>query len=878
MGVYIGFIEKKDDTGHVYPFFNFKPLAELQESKIQPIDLDDSNFLPQSEKRNINFSYDRNSISFMNEKFPNHSLLLFDFELGDLTLNVNSAGRLNQTGYKIPILDFYNREKVRPISTENIYYVLSSNELSSDFEQSPSIDLNASYLALNDDVLVECSDCLAGPYHVGARNSAATFYIRPDIKENNYTVHGCSKSRLITLTSPGSWNEPELQWKIAFALKDDFDIFDRITDTELLDGLKNLSTENSIETPIKDVDVSSVIQQYHSDIFSGRNLSDSIKSNRVTRLVEFIQSQRNIKHTLEPFTNSFFQLLLANKDEPNVEVWLKEVLNSQPDLLNQIPIINEKLDELNAKLAEKQEKCQSLDIEIQKKAKEAASINREAIEEKKQELLRIDTEYQCKQTELADLSKKYNLSKEISELLQQKQKLSDKVSYKEQRKSELDNGIQNKFDNLAKSAHEKMVDFAFDGYLSSKMYQAAAKWESEQVDKSDNDFLTNINNLTVAEKSPTELADYLYTTIHSVRQNYSRNTILNIAICIAQGFLTVFSGEPGCGKTSICNLFAQALGLNRIASSIRSSQSDTGTDFEHSSAKYEDATCINRYIPVSVEKGWTSKRDFIGYYNPLSKTFDQNNSRVYQALRLLDKEARNSIHKLPLLILLDEANLSPMEYYWSDFMNVCDDLNFQGTVNLGEHYIFRIPETLHFLATINNDHTTEVLSPRLIDRAWVITLPEQYAFSPSSDTIPEDFIEIISWNSLRNAFLPTSEDILDFSPSVKSAYEEIISKLKSGKFSVSPRVDRAIRQYWVIASKPIFFESIDGADRETVALDYAVAQRLLPKISGSGENFKIWLTELKSICIKQDLNMSAQILKEMIDRGDQQMNYYQFFC
>lgn len=44
-----------------------------------------------------------------------------------------------------------------------------------------------------------------------------------------------------------------------------------------------------------------------------------------------------------------------------------------------------------------------------------------------------------------------------------------------------------------------------------------------------------------------------------------------------------------------------------------------------------------------------------------------------------------------------------MEYYWSDFMNVCDDLSSQSKVNLGEDYIFGIPETLHFVATINND-------------------------------------------------------------------------------------------------------------------------------------------------------------------------------
>ena len=57
-------------------------------------------------------------------------------------------------------------------------------------------------------------------------------------------------------------------------------------------------------------------------------------------------------------------------------------------------------------------------------------------------------------------------------------------------------------------------------------------------------------------------------------------------------------------------------------------------------------------------------------------------------------------------------------------MNICDDLGSHSKVNLGEDYVFGIPETLHFVATINNDHTTETLSPRLIDRAWIIILPQ----------------------------------------------------------------------------------------------------------------------------------------------------------
>ena len=67
-------------------------------------------------------------------------------------------------------------------------------------------------------------------------------------------------------------------------------------------------------------------------------------------------------------------------------------------------------------------------------------------------------------------------------------------------------------------------------------------------------------------------------------------------------------------------------------------------------------------------------------------------------------------------------------------------------------------------------------------------------------------------------------------------------------------------------------------DVQTVALDYAVVQRILPKIVGNGEAFEKWLDEFRSLCSNHGLNMSAKVLKDIIDRGNQQMKYYQFFC
>lgn len=64
---------------------------------------------------------------------------------------------------------------------------------------------------------------------------------------------------------------------------------------------------------------------------------------------------------------------------------------------------------------------------------------------------------------------------------------------------------------------------------------------------------------------------------------------------------------------------------------------------------------------------------------------------------------------------------------------------------------------------------------------------------------------------------------------------------------------------------------------DIIALDYAIAQKMLPKISGSGENFEIWLKQLKDFCTTNNLLDSSDILTRIMDRGNRQMKYYQFF-
>ena len=156
----------------------------------------------------------------------------------------------------------------------------------------------------------------------------------------------------------------------------------------------------------------------------------------------------------------------------------------------------------------------------------------------------------------------------------------------------------------------------------------------------------------------------------------------------------------------------------------------------------------------------------------------------------------------------------------------------------------------------------------MIDRAWVITLPQltlrDYSSFGSETSIPAEIVEVISWDSLRNAFNPEIDDFL-FSPEIQKCYDLIIAKLREKKFSVSPRIDIAIKRYWAVASK--YFEMDDTKTAATtIALDYAIAQRILPKIIGNGEEFEKWLKEFSSLCSSNSLNTSAAMLKDIIEQ------------
>ncbi|MDE5834969.1 MAG: hypothetical protein K2H26_05565, partial [Ruminococcus sp.] len=417
--------------------------------------------------------------------------------------------------------------------------------------------------------------------------------------------------------------------------------------------------------------------------------------------------------------------------------------------------------------------------------------------------------------------------------------LSEENSKLQHRNNEIKKKIKS---TINEQANE--VGIAFDPYISSAMLDAASQWNRKQETEIYSNVVSVIRQKTAdcRHMNKKELISYL---VHYVKQyrNYSTNDIINMYMCITQGFLTVFSGLPGTGKTSVCNIIGNSLGL---------------TDFGSDDINY------NRFVPVSVEKGWSSKKDLIGYYNPLTKKYDKNNRRLYDSLMILNEEKNNS--QFPYIVLLDEANLSPMEYYWADFMQIADKADSQEAyVNIGLENDIYIPDTLRFVATINNDQTTETLSPRLLDRAWIIKLPD----SDIIEEVPRP-AEKIFWKDLTETFNSVSDKKI----TCQSLLDQIFKVFQSFGMTVSPRIQLSMRRY-IISAREVM-ESVNGVSPEYIAVDYAVMQRLLPKINGYMKLYKELFEKLIYICNTHHLDMTKNALEEMKRNSLRNMGYCQY--
>ena len=546
----------------------------------------------------------------------------------------------------------------------------------------------------------------------------------------------------------------------------------------------------------------------------------------------------------EAFVKSVVQYALADN---NIKQSLaEEVANNYFDQIQnkviEISSVQKHVDELKIQEAALQKNIAAL--------QESAGITKESeTEEDSQRISELTQELERLRTENRTLNEKVDLQEEIDKLKAERDQLKyerdkAKATYNQQLID--NNDLQKQFDSTLEAFNEKakqtarildskLLDRILRGIEDEPTVEVPVPFDSALLHKEPIDYANIIGRVT----------DFIHNKAH---RDATANDVANYLICITQGFITTFAGEPGTGKTSLCNILAKALGLATNAPQ-------------------------KRFVDISVERGWSSHKDFIGYYNPLSKKMERSNGEVFDAFELMDTEYGCDSSKIaPFIILLDEANLSPIEHYWAAFLRNCDFTSITNrSIPLGGIKSFKLPEHLRFMATVNFDHTTEELSPRFLDRSWVIMLEPTRIDDEIEDEI-DNVEDMVSFAAMREAFCVAEDDIID--EVIQDKWNTIQKIFRDHSLQIMPRNQKMVKNYCAVGCRCM---ERDTPATKYAPLDYAFSQKILPTINGNGENYRLLIENLLKECTVQNMPTSAKHLERMKRIAENNMGFYQFF-
>ena len=817
----LGRIEKRNT------FYNFFPQYELVDGIFNEISCDElKKEYPTNGGINLSYTYSGKSIDFLEDEIKVdldkdlyvETIYLIEIDCYDLEENNNEAYKI-----KLDLDKIYSKTSLNKIIKHSndvgIYKVVESESsvITSSELANRQIFIKEDNVVVGERVVLLYENKYYGPFEVLLRNQDNKFYIKTEASEKNFLIPYHDEKTVQKLEFEKQAHNENPCYTNFVHIVGDADYEDVITNEILLEKI-----QDDISIDLAKTNPEEFVRKCKNSPFF---LESSVADKRIQKLVTLIESTNDFA---EEKRKIFDYLLKYYQEKSSIltddMIYSSDVYKSKEQEIKDQQI---RIEQLQSEIEELKNKPQTNEL--------SESVTNDMTDEYMKQIEVLSRENTELNNKISIIDEKENLHKEVNSLKDQRNNLVVEINdYKKQKDSLLD-----EVRNAIKEASNQ-AKVAFDPYISSAMMEAAAQWTNKNEIENYVKCKDKMTSISSSELCGNELIAYIVNYVLD-RRNYSYNDVVNIYISIAQNFITIFSGEPGTGKTSICNIIAETLGLLNF-----------GDD-------------LNRFVSVSVERGWSSKRDFIGYYNPLTKKYDKSNSKVYDALMRLDTE--NTESKYPFFIMLDEANLSPIEHYWADFMRLTDRSSINDSyINIGVDKEIYIPETLRFVATINTDQTTEQLSPRLIDRACIIKLPKVDLKSPPQETSDK----IISWAN----FYETFSDETDLSSTTLKILKEIYTLFNNNGMTVSPRIEKVITKYVRIA-QGIMIET-DGASRSEIAIDYAVIQKLLPKIDGLFLSYKKFFDEMEQLCKEHHLRMTLDALEKMQNDQERNMGYCQY--
>lgn len=832
--IYLGYYSTQINSQGVY--CNFYSLFEYQENQFVNVQDEIKEVYSHG---NIAVFYN-NSFNQQEQFLHNGEFCVIEFLEGDIHTYTNPQGL---TKHKCYLEDLFNKEQVYALSDYGIYPIVEGEFEDIDFAKNNIITIKQKF-PINHSmkkVLLQNRNTLYGPFDVDLRTHDQKLYINTHIKEFNYLIAEIDDNNISRNV------DPILPLPNRFG----YDLYIKYEQAKQI--VVDVISDEVIQNCIKSADNTEYNQQKLLD-----NLPAGVLERRKNKITQIILNQDNANFVSDLLYDKILSVLLSS-DSDKQKQDLIEAIFSRPEAvlkLQSSKIVIEKIDEIRKELellGQERDALRQENLNLQLHAQE---LEEQELINRSKALQQICDQIDNKSKELDVLAKKLGLATDIDKLQARVAAANSEHRAATEHTLEVKREAQDAIRQASSS-----ISTAVRNSLDKKLFLSindVLNEEKKETEAHDYDMIVaHINqDIVFCDKQGADLINYIVSEVQKRRPDYDYNFIVNILISIRQNFITFFAGPPGTGKTSICHIIADVLGLNNPLL------------FPANLTK--DINCT-AFAAVSVERGWNTKKDFIGYYNPLSKNIEKNNSDIIDLLKISGNNDENS---LPALILLDEANLSPLEYYWSDFVGISDDIDRRGrNIDLGNGHKLNIAPTVRFVATMNSDHTVEKLSPRIIDRTSFITLPQPQDIICDNETQASNYLPV-NWNNFYKALSSDNKQFLPIEKNIFTDLKAIFDKMKS---PLAARTRKSMENYCLIARE--LFKEESGLSSEMVAIDYAILQKILPKISGAGMAYKQALDELLDLCKKNGFCRSESMLMQILESGNESLvNSYDYFA
>lgn len=278
-------------------------------------------------------------------------------------------------------------------------------------------------------------------------------------------------------------------------------------------------------------------------------------------------------------------------------------------------------------------------------------------------------------------------------------------------------------------------------------------------------------------------------------------TIREFLAGIATSRLIILEGLSGTGKSSIARYFSTFIG--------------------------EDSF----FAPVQTT--WRDRTSILGFFNDFSKTYNET-----EFLKRLYEASYKTRHVN--VMVLDEMNISRIEYYFADFLSVMEypsekwklkimqlPYEFVAPDHL-EDGILTIPTNTFFIGTANKDDSTYTITDKVYDRAITINfdvLNELFEVKEdvSKTRLSFDFLEGL-FETARNTeeFNLNEEDLERFKILTDFTYETF-------DLAFGNRIYNQILKF-----TPVF---VGLGGKKDEALDFMFSRKVIAKLEGHYEDY-----------------------------------------